>query len=132
MGPAGLFDLRLEARGYAPRYVWGVSTKSLRENADLGRTELRRTASVFGRAVRKDGSDPPGPCRAILQPDIERRGPAESEPDQHAADAKTIFSVPLTPRGYFQVVGVLPGTHVLDVKCQDGERLPQAERAGGR
>ena len=117
LGPSGLFDLRLEASGYAPRYLWGVSMKP-GENADLGRTELRRTASVFGRAVRKDGSEAAGPCRAILQPDIERHGGAESVPDS-ALSSERIFSVPLTPRGYFQVVGVLPGTHVLDVKCQD-------------
>ena len=61
LGPAGLFDARLEAAGYAPRYVWGVSLKA-GESLDLGRTALRRSASVVGRAVRKDGSDPPGPA----------------------------------------------------------------------
>jgi hypothetical protein len=128
LGPAGLFDVRLEAVGYAPRYEWGVSLKAA-ESTDLGRTVLRRTASVFGRAVRRDGSDPPGPCRATLQPEVERRGP---EPDPESAPAgERSFSVPLSPRGYFQVVGVLPGKHVLAVECPAAsglrELLVQAE-----
>jgi len=115
LGPAGLFDVRLESAGFAPRYEWGISLKAA-ESTDLGRTVLRRAASVFGRAVRKDGSDPPGPCRATLQADVERRrGP---EPDLESAPAgERSFSVPLSRRGYFQVVGVLPGRHVLAVEC---------------
>jgi len=115
-GPAGLFDVRLEASGYAPRYEWGVSLKAA-ESTDLGRTELRRAASVFGRAVRKDGSDPPGPCWASLQPDLQWRGGPGSASESAPAGEKT-FSVLLNLRGYFQVVGVLPGRHVLDVECQ--------------
>jgi hypothetical protein len=116
VGPAGLFDVRLEASGYAPRYEWGVSLKAA-ESTDLGRTELRRTASVFGRAVRKDGSDPPVPCWATLGPDLEWRGGLGPDPESAPVGEKS-FSVPLSPRGYFQVVGVLPGRHVLDVECQ--------------
>ena len=115
-GPAGLFDVQLEAAGYVPRYEWGLSLKAA-ESADLGRTELRRTGSVFGRAVRKDGSNPPGPCQATLQADVERRGGPGSEPES-APQGETSFSVPLTERGYFQVVGVQPGRHVLAVECQ--------------
>src|SRR6185295_5071345 len=62
LGPAGLFDVRLEAAGYAPRYAWDVSLAAA-ASTDLGRTVLRRAASVFGRAVRSDGSSPQGPCR---------------------------------------------------------------------
>jgi len=54
LAPAGVFDIRLEAAGYAPHYEWGVSLKSA-ESADFGKTALLRTASVFGRVVRKDG-----------------------------------------------------------------------------
>jgi hypothetical protein len=117
LGPAGLFDVRLEAVGYAPRYEWGVSLKAA-ENADFGRIEVRRAASVFGRVVRKNGSNPPGPCRATLQADMARRGP--NEPDQEpeiGPDAKTSYSVSLDRRGYFQVVGVAPGRYALAVGC---------------
>jgi hypothetical protein len=116
LGPAGLFDVEVQAAGYTPRYQWGVTLKAA-ESIDLGRTELRRTASVFGRVVRKDGSNPPGPCHATLQPDVERRG--GPEPDQESAPAgEASVSVPLSRSGYFQFVGVRPGRHVLAIECQ--------------
>lgn len=132
LAPAGLFDVRLEAAGYAPSYEWGVSLKTA-ESSDLGRTELRRTASVFGQVVRKDGSNPPGPCRATLHPDMERQGP--TAPDQEpetGADAKMRFSIPLTPRGYFQVVGVAPGRYALAVGCHaaSGFRMLRVQANG--
>jgi hypothetical protein len=108
-GPAGLFDVQLDAAGYAPRYAWGVSLKAA-GSTDLGQTVLRRTASVFGRAARSDGSNPPGPCRATLRADLERRG-------ESAAQGDASFSEPLTPRGYFQLAGVPPGKHLLTVEC---------------
>jgi len=81
-----------------------------------GRTLLRRGASVFGRAVRGDGSSPQGPCRATLRADLARRGALE--PDQGGApEGETRSAVPLSGRGYFQVVGVPPGGHVLAVEC---------------
>lgn len=114
LGPAGLFDMELESPGYTPRYVWGVNLKAA-EN-DLGPTVLRRAASIFGRAVMKDGSDPSGPCQAILQPDLERGGPQESDAVS-ALSGEREFTVPLSHRGYFQIVGMMPGKHVLMVKC---------------
>ena len=115
LGPAGLFDVRLEVAGYTPRYEWGVSLKAA-ESTDLGRIALLRTASVFGRAVRRDGSNPPGACRATLRPEV-MRGAGEPDPES-ARQVETSFSVPLSLRGYFQVVGVSPGMYVLDVECQ--------------
>lgn len=117
LGPAGLFDVRLGAEGYAPRYVWDVSAKP-GETSDLGQTQLQRALSVFGRAVRKDGSAPPGPCRATLLPDAERGGgPGASQPDNPPPDEKP-YTVPLSQLGYFQIVGVMEGNHTLSVDCQ--------------
>ena len=113
-GPVGVFDIRIDASGYAPRYQWGMNLQTT-ASSDLGRTVLRQAASVFGRAVRRDGSNPPGPCLAILRPEIERHGPGESDPSAPMGDGS--FSVPLNSRGYFQVVGIVPGPHVLDVVC---------------
>lgn len=120
LGPPGLFDVRLEASGFAPHYLWGVSLKA-GVSTDLGEIQLRRTASVFGRAVRKDGSSPPGPCRATLQPDVERRGP-EPDPDSAPAGEPSV-SVSLSPRGYFQIVAVQPGRHLLVVECPEASAL---------
>lgn len=130
LGPAGLFDIRVEASGYAPRYVWGISLKAA-ESADLGQTALRRTASVFGRAVGKNDSDPPGPCKAILQPAVERRGPGQ--PDRESTPAREpSISVPLSEHGYFQIVGMLPGKHLVTVRCSEasGVRELRVQSAG--
>ena len=110
--------MRLEAAGYVPRYEWGVSLKAA-QTVDFGKTELLRTASVFGQVIRQDGSNPPTPCRATLWPDMERRGQAEPDQEpQSGPDAKTSHSVALNRRGYFQVVGVVPGRYSLAVACQ--------------
>ena len=114
VAPSGIFDLRLEAAGYVPRYEWAVKLKA-EDSTDLGQTVLRREVSVFGRAVRKDGSDPPGPCRAILQPDLTRHG-GPPDPETTPPNEKS-FAVPLSPRGYFQILGLQPGRHLLSVNC---------------
>lgn len=121
LAPAGVFDVRLQAAGYAPHYLWGVTLKSS-ETTDFGRTVLRQAASVFGRAVRKDGSDPPTPCQAILLPDVERHGGPDPERETTPPSNRT-FSVPLSRHGYFQIVGVLPGRHILAVECEAASGL---------
>ena len=96
-GPAGIFDLKLMASGYAPRYEWGLFLKA-GQTADLGRADLLRTASVFGRIIRKDGSNPPGSCRATLLPSVERRGPGEPDEDEAGTPGgNTNFSVTSNP-----------------------------------
>ena len=73
-------------------------------------------ASIAGRAVQKDGSNPPGPCHATLRAELDRRGAPEPDPDS-APGGKTTFSSPVNQRGYFQIVGVAPGKYVLAVEC---------------
>jgi len=118
LGPAGLFDVQLSAAGYAPRYAWEVSLPPA-ASTDLGQTVLRRAASVFGRAVLQDGSSPQGPCRATLRPDVTRTLRGSPEPDPESApEGELSFSQPLSRRGYFHVVGLPPGAHVLAVECE--------------
>lgn len=51
-GPAGLFDVRLEASGYAPRYEWGVSLKAA-ESTDLDEPSFaERRRSLGAQFVR--------------------------------------------------------------------------------
>jgi hypothetical protein len=115
LGPAGLFDVQMEAAGYAPRYAWGVDLAAA-ASTDLGRVVLLQAASVFGRAVQGDGSNPPGPCHASLQTYVERRGAPEPAPENPNEDQAS-YSVLLNPRGYFQLIGVPPGTYTLAVAC---------------
>jgi carboxypeptidase family protein len=121
LAPAGVFDVRLQAAEYTPHYLWGVTLKTS-ETTDFGRTVLRQAASLFGRAVRKDGSDPPTPCQAILLPDVERHGGPDLEGETAPPSSQT-FSAPLSRHGYFQIVGVLPGRHILAVECEAASGL---------
>jgi len=114
LAPAGVFDVQQDAAGYAPRYAWDVRLDA-GATTDLGRTIVRSGPSVFGRAVRSDGSNPPGPCRATLHENVTRRG--SPEPDPESADGETSVAVSLTRRGYFHFVGVAPGDHLLGVEC---------------
>ena len=117
MGPAGWFDMRLQAADYAPQYAWDVSLAP-QSNTNFGPMELRRTGSVFGRAVRQGGLNPPGPCRAFLQLDPERQSPGDAGPGaERAVVSNTRFSVPLNAQGYFQIVGVAPGRYRVFVAC---------------
>ena len=99
--------MQLKAAGYAPRFAWDVSLDAA-ASTDLGRTVLRPGPWVFGRAVRSDGSNPQGPCRATLQADVTRRGSPQPDPES-APPGEASVSVPLSRRGYFHVVGVPPG-----------------------
>lgn len=114
-GPAGVYDVRLEAAGFAPRYTWDVRLAAA-ASTDLGRAELRRAASVFGGAVRGDGSNPQGPCRALLQAEGMRRGSLPPGPEG-ALEAERSFSAPLSRRGYFQLADLPPGGYLLSVEC---------------
>ncbi len=72
--------------------------------------------SIYGRAVQANGSNPSGPCRASLQPEIDRRGAPEPE-SSATPDSKTSFSAPLDQQGYFHILGAAPGKYVLAVEC---------------
>ena len=73
-------------------------------------------ATVSGRAVQKNGSNPSGPCHATLRAELDRRG-APQPGLESAPDGKTNLSVPLNQHGYFQIAGVPPGKHTLVVEC---------------
>jgi hypothetical protein len=99
--------------------------------AALGIASLQsQGASVFGRAVQKDGSNPTGQCRATLRAEVERRGAPDPE-SESAPDGKTSFSAPLDQRGYFQFVGVSPGKHVLAVECSEASAVRELHVQAG-
>ena len=75
-----------------------------------------QAASVFGRAVLKDGADPTGPCRATLLAEVDRRG-APDPNAENVPNEKTTFSVRVSARGFFRFNAVPPGKYVLAVAC---------------
>lgn len=126
--PAGAFDVRLQAAEYTPQYLWGVNLKT-DQTTNFGHTVLRRAASVFGRAVRNDGSNPSSSCLAILLPDVERHGGPDPDGETAPLATKT-FSVPLSRSGYFQIVGVPPGRHMLAIECPAASSLRELHVQG--
>lgn len=125
LAPVGLFDIRLDAEGYAPRYDRDVSLQPA-ESTGLGQVQLQRALSVFGRAVGRDGSGPAGPCLATLGPDAVRGGGPDSATDNPPPDEKT-FAVPVDSRGYFQIIGVMAGRHILAVECPQASGLREID-----
>ncbi len=123
LAPAGRFDLRLSSHGFAPVYEWSV-TLTAANNTDLGSLVLQRAASVFGRAVRSDGSSPQGSCQARLGPDPNRRGAPEDEPSPSVAAR---LAAPLNGRGYFQILGIPPGRYQLAIHCPGASGLRSLE-----
>jgi hypothetical protein len=86
-------------------------------------------ASVFGRAAREDSVNPPGPCRATLQAEVDRRGAPDTNLEG-MPDSKNIFSVPLNQSGYFHFVNVPPNTYMLTVECPTASGIRELEVKG--
>src|SRR5690242_644302 len=73
-----------------------------------------QAASVLGRAVRKDGSNPEGMCHATLSPELDRHG----APDPDFANSPDgLLSSLLNQNGEFQFPRVPPANYVLAVEC---------------
>jgi len=87
--------------------------------------------SVFGRALRRDGSNPPGPCRAILRAEVDRRGAPDTNLEGEP-DGKTTFSVPLDQSGYFQFIAVPTSRYLLSVECPAGSGVRELSVQAGR
>jgi carboxypeptidase family protein len=75
-----------------------------------------QATEVLGRAVRRNGSNPAGPCRASLRAELDRRGAPDTDPENQP-DGRTTFSVPVNPSGHFQFTNIPPGRYLLVVDC---------------
>ncbi|HEX2120352.1 MAG TPA: carboxypeptidase-like regulatory domain-containing protein, partial [Thermoanaerobaculia bacterium] len=108
--PAAVLDLRLEAEGFAPVYVW---ERDLREkDADLGAIKLNPGASLAGWVVRTDGDS--------VGAEVELRPAAAAETaavtqrlNAQASKVKT------NARGFFQFGAVPAGMYTVTVKAED-------------
>lgn len=111
--PATTFDLVLSAEGFIPQYRWEVKV-SPGKTVDLGTLKLERGASVAG-WVDVEGGRIGEDCRARLTPLM--------APGSGARIAEKVRStgneVPVRKDGFFQLVGVAPGSYALEVR-QEG------------
>jgi hypothetical protein len=106
--PAGTMDLRVQAGGFVPRYLWGVRVergKTLRP----GRVELRRGSAVLGWVVTVDRS-PAGNATVELRPRIAGSLRAKERLESLS------FKATVNARGFFQIDGVPPGAYILEAR----------------
>jgi len=110
--PAGTLDVRFQASGFVPRYLWGLNVTP-GGTARPGRLELRQGSSVLGWVVTSD--------RLPLKPDTKvtmrpRGGGNLSDPAEKQRLASLRFEATINPKGFFQIDGVPAGAFILEVE----------------
>lgn len=114
VGPAGTFDLRIRAAGFAPHFLWDVEVASGRPNR-LQPLSLEPGASVTGFVERSDGTLP-GPKAVVrLVPQVVRQ-PGSREGDQEKPLSTLERKTRPGERGFFVFADVAPGRYVLEVE----------------
>jgi len=110
--PAGVMDLRMQASGFIPRYLWGARVESggtLRP----GRLDLRRGSAVLGWVVTADGTKLGTGAEVSLRP---RGGQGIHGQSQQKRLEELTFKTPVNSRGFFQMDGVPPGAYILEAR----------------
>ena len=110
--PAGGLDLRMQAPGFIPRYLWGVRIEAggtLRP----GRLDLRRGSAVLGWVVTADGTQVGTGAEVSLRP---RGGQGVRGQDQQKRLDELTFKAPVNSRGFFQMDGIPPGAYILEAR----------------
>lgn len=111
--PAGRVDLRLEAEGFVPFYIWDLDLGA-GETLHLGRFQLVRGASLVGWVMAPAG-EVPAQDPIVVQLSQESLG-APADPRLRIRESKAAVS----PRGFFQLRSVPLGTYVLVVGTDSG------------
>lgn len=129
--PAATYDLSVFAESFIPLYSWDVAVAGGRET-DLKTLTLRRGASLAGWVgVTGDGVVDPDRCRVVVSPTVALGGG-----DIGAIEKLSLMGREsrVNGRGFFQFVGLAPGTYTIGVE-QEGAlaepRGPIRVAAGG-
>lgn len=109
--PATTFDLVISAEGFIPQYRWDFSVPA-GKTADLGTLELKRGASVAGWVGVEEGKIADS-CKARLVP-LMRPGGGGARIAERIAE--TAVEARVRKDGFFQLVGVSPGTYTLEIR----------------
>lgn len=110
--PAGVMDLRIQAAGFVPRYLWGVRVAP-GEIFRPGKMDLRQGSAVLGWVVTADRSPLGNGTKVTLRPRI---GGAVRDPAEKKRLESLRFETTLNPRGFFQIDGVPPGAYILEAR----------------
>ncbi|HVE71097.1 MAG TPA: hypothetical protein VNI54_06990 [Thermoanaerobaculia bacterium] len=101
--PATSIDVRVAPRGFVPHYLWGIRPKA-GMTLDAGKLELRRGASISGRAA-VPARDAAAPITVTLAPDAFTDTPGRT--------GLQTFTVTTNERGFFQLAGFSPGAWTI-------------------
>jgi hypothetical protein len=115
--PAGTFDIRVSAAGYAPHYQWNVAFAA-GETVKLSRVRLIRGAAVIGRVLyMPSGTDlaVPPDARVALRP-------ASSPSD---AKSRVALHATVNAKGHFTVAAVPPGEYLITAYAKGLTSDPQ-------
>lgn len=103
--PAGVFDLRLRAKGHVSIYRWAQRVAP-DAPVELGRLELRKGASLVGKVVSNERDTPrPGACIVRLE--------APTGPDRQGEAKAGAAKATVDARGFFQIEAIPPGSWVV-------------------
>lgn len=122
--PASTYDIGLTAAGFMPFYRWGVRVGATKP-VDLGLLTLAKGASVAGWVAVEEGRITEGRCLAQLRPAVAGGAPIRLR--LKLAEARQ--QVKVRKDGFFQILGVAPGTYSLEVVQPERARafVPQVE-----
>jgi hypothetical protein len=110
--PAGVLDLRLQAPGFIPRYLWGVRVTA-GQTVRPGRMDLHQGSAVQGWVVTVDGASLGDNAWVTLRP---RVGAAVPDAKEKQRLESLIFKAQVNSRGFFQMEGVPPGAYLLEAR----------------
>jgi hypothetical protein len=105
-------DLRVQAPGYVPRYLWGITIergKTLRPEP----FELYRGSAVLGWVVTADGSPLGDQATIELRP---RAGGQVHNSEERERLEALVFRAKVNRQGFFQLDGVPPGAYVVEAR----------------
>lgn len=109
--PAGVLDLRVQAPGYIPRYLWGMKVAA-GQTVRPGRMDLRQGSAVQGWVVTVDGA----PFGENLWVTLRPRGGTVHDPTERERMESLTFRALVNSRGFFQMEGVPPGAYLLEAR----------------
>ncbi len=108
--PAGLLDIRFQASGFIPRYLWSVNAKPGKP-LRVGSPVLARGSAVQGWVVTADGTPLAKDAKITLRP----RGAGGVPNLTDVTRAKSLATTAaINARGFFEIEAVPPGEYTLE------------------
>lgn len=112
--PEGILDVRLEARGFIPSYLWELRMKP-GHSLEPSTYELEEGASLIGTAIRENRA-PAGRAKVVLEPTV-----SDNLARGTLARRGTVleYRTATDERGFFQIRGIPQGTFSLQARLAE-------------